>query len=93
MKGQSSDIWSWTPVRDLPGQLRVSLPECSQEIVFVWNDVAELDRRCRARGPDVDPERETALQGGWTKALGLNTVCVKNPDAGPLSVGVLPPQW
>lgn len=96
VKGQSSDIWdeSWgRPVRDIPGYLGALLPDCSQEAVFVWADVEDLDLRCRIRGQDIDCALETALQTRWTKRLTLPTLCVKNPTGGPIDIGACPPDW
>jgi len=100
VKGQSSDIWDWDPRRDLTLAIASRLPDCTQEIVFVWADRNDLRRRCLARpNPESydwnnhDFDRELQWLIRWVVNLGLPTVCVKNPDVGPLSMDERPSTW
>ena len=51
IKGRSRDIWDEFPQLDVPGQLARLLPNCQQELLFIWAHPAELSRRCRGRAP------------------------------------------
>jgi hypothetical protein len=100
VKGQSSDIWDWVPRRDLTLVIASELPECTQEIIFVWADTNELRRRCLARpNPETydwnnhDFDRELQLLMQWVVNLDLPIHCVKNPDGGPLAIAERPSTW
>lgn len=100
IKGQSSDIWDWQPRRNLTLAVASQLPECAQEIVFVWADAVDLRRRCLARpnlegydwtNHDFDLEIRLLIQ--WVSDLGLPTMCVKNPDGESLAIDECPTVW
>ncbi|MGO8877210.1 MAG: hypothetical protein ACLQNG_15780 [Acidimicrobiales bacterium] len=56
IKGQSSDIW--TPERRVPLQLAGDLLGSRHDVVVVWADPAELDRRALVRADERPRERE-----------------------------------
>lgn len=87
VKGQSSDIK--TPQRQVPRQLAVELPGSRHDVVVVWADPTELDRRALLRAEERPAERdywlrhhgnsalELTWQIGWTTALGMSTTWVR----------------
>jgi hypothetical protein len=67
IKGQSIDIWDWEPQRDVPGILRGLLPDCREEVVFVWAPPAELHRRCVERAEHARQVGNDQLWRYWSQ--------------------------
>ncbi len=63
IKGQSSDISS--PERRVPLRLAADLPGSQHDVLVVWADPAELDRRALVRADERPSERDYWLQHHW----------------------------
>src|SRR5947209_3448031 len=66
IKGRSRDIWDEFPQLDVPGQLARLLPNCQQELLFIWAHPAELSRRCRARAEQAKDAGDEGRSAYWS---------------------------
>jgi hypothetical protein len=99
IKGQSSDIWA--AERRVPLQLAGDFPGSHHDVVVVWADPAELDRRALVRADERSSERDYWLQHHgnsateltrqlqWTAALGMAITWVR-AEGGRISIGERP---